>query len=219
MFRYVNTVSGETIAVGPLSLLNDQLAAQRTAEGAIRAAALAADTSIKARADAVAAREIAQTNREIKSFADAVGKLSARFDAIVKARADAEERARVKAVQGALNAAPDPDDPQARPRGQQDDLLPPASFEPSANEDRKQLAEVEEAIKENRGDQGELPAELLKDAPPQPGNYQTLDRPPKQVSQPIAVSLTSADGLGRDDFVCGRDFRKWKRRQRSRSWK
>ena len=176
---------------------------------------MAADTSIKARADAVAAREIAQTNREIRAFADSVAKVNARLEALAKARADAEAERKAKAIQDALDAAPDPDDPQARPRGQQDDLLPPSSFEPSQHEDKRQLAEVEEAIEKNRDDQGELPAALLKGAPPQPGNYQTLDKPPK----PIAVSLTSADGLSRDDFVCGRDFRKWKRQQKARSWK
>jgi hypothetical protein len=150
-FKYV-APDGSIIATGPLELLNSQLAAHKTAEGAIRAAALAADTSIKARNDAVAAREVAQTNREIRAFADGVARVSARLDALAKAMADAEEQARAKAIRDALDAAPDPDDPQGRPRARQDDLLPPASFEPSANEDRKQLAEVEEAIKENRDD-------------------------------------------------------------------
>jgi hypothetical protein len=218
MFRYVSP-TGEVIATGSLDFLNRQLEVHRTAEGAIKAAALAADTSIKARNDAVAAREVAQTNREIRSFANSVAKVGARLDALEKARADAEEQAKAKAIRDALNAAPDPDDPQGRPRGQQDDLLPPSSFGPSQNEDKRQLAEVEEAIEKNRDDQGDLPVELLKHAPPQPGNYQTLDRPPRQIPQPIAVSLASADGLGREDFVCGRDFRKWKRQQQSRSWK
>jgi hypothetical protein len=67
-FRYVNTVTGETIATGPLSLLNDQLAAQRTAEGAIRAAALAADESHRARADSLDRREAALKAREHVGF-------------------------------------------------------------------------------------------------------------------------------------------------------
>jgi hypothetical protein len=89
-FRYISP-TGEVIATGSLDFLNRQLEAHRTSEGAIRAAALAADTSIKARNDAVAAREIAQTNREIRSFADAVGRLNARLDALEKAKAAAEE--------------------------------------------------------------------------------------------------------------------------------
>jgi hypothetical protein len=215
MFRYVNTVTGETIATGPLSLLNDQLAAQRTAEGAIRAAALAADTRIRVRADALAeerkefeaerdAWERKVQSDKIKAFVDAVAAIASRFDALEQARQDAE-----------LKRLPDPDACA--------DFLPQATIPPSADRHREQereLAQVEEAIEKDDAlelhheDQGDLPSSLLAKAPSQPGNYLNIkhERNERQVPQPIAVSLNSAPS--RSDFTCRRDFKAWRRQQR-----
>jgi hypothetical protein len=92
-FRYINSKTGETIATGPLSLLNDQLAAQRTAEGAIKAAALAADRSHRARADALDQRERQIDERERQAFADGVARLTAGISDIAR-RMDEFERRR-----------------------------------------------------------------------------------------------------------------------------
>jgi hypothetical protein len=58
------------------------------------------------------------------------------------------------------------------------DYLPPAVLEAPAEEDRKQLMEVEEAIDEkddalellHHEDRGDLPSSLLAKAPSQPGS-------------------------------------------------
>jgi hypothetical protein len=43
-------------------------------------------------------------------------------------------------------------------------------------------------------DQGDLPEELLKDAPPKTGDYPTLEEPPElQVPQPVSVSLNKEE--------------------------
>jgi hypothetical protein len=103
-FKYV-APDGSIIATGSLDFLNKQLEAHKTAEGAIRAAALAADTRIRARADALAAREAAQTNREIRAFADSVAKLDARLGALEKAKADAEEASKQERLADEIAAA------------------------------------------------------------------------------------------------------------------
>jgi hypothetical protein len=218
MFRFIGP-DGSEIANGPLSLLDEALRARSTAEGAIAAAARAAGqmARIQARSDALDLKERDLEQREdacraiqadaIRRFCDSVVGLKHRLDRIEQQR-----------IADAFAALPDPDDPQGRSKDQQRaeaDNLPPSPLPPPHGDEQ----EVETVLERERGDQGDLPAELLKNAPPPPGNYQTLDRPLKQVPQPIAVSLTSADGLGRDDFVCGRDFRKWKRQQNARRWK
>jgi hypothetical protein len=216
-FRFIGP-DGAEIANGPLSLLDEALRARSTAEGAIAAAARAAGqmARIEARSDALDRKERDLERREdacraiqsdaIRRFADGVLELRHRLDRIERQR-----------IADALRDLPDSDDPEGRSENQrlaEADYLSPAPLPPPHGDEQ----EVETVLERERGDQGDLAAELLKNAPPQPGNYQTLDEPPKQVSQPIAVSLTSADGLGRDDFVCGRDLRKWKRQQ-SRRWK
>jgi hypothetical protein len=86
-FRHI-APDGSEIATGRLDFLNKQLEAHRTAEGAIRAAALAADARHRARADELQAREDAVAARELALKADAFIKLtdglrslSARMDA------------------------------------------------------------------------------------------------------------------------------------------
>jgi hypothetical protein len=52
--------------------------------------------------------------------------------------------------------------------------------------------DLEEVIE----DQGDLPEELARKAPPGTGNYPTLEQPPRpQVNQPISVSLSAATPL------------------------
>jgi hypothetical protein len=112
-FRYVGP-DGKTIATGPLSLLNDQLAAQRTAEGAIRAAALTVDESHRARADALDQRERAIQAREDAAMAAKLQALKDEFfakaDALVRRMDAAEQRqlaAEFKAADEALAALTD----------------------------------------------------------------------------------------------------------------
>jgi hypothetical protein len=104
----------------------------------------------------------------------------------------------------ALNKMPDADDPEGRsPEQQQQDDLE-AVIGPSARD--KEMAEVEEAIKTERDDQnpGDLPRELLKGAPPQPGDYLTLGEPERQVPQLVALS---------DAALPRRVMKRWEKRK------
>jgi hypothetical protein len=84
---------------------------------------------------------------------------------------------------------------------QQDDWE--AVIEPSARD--KEMAEVEEAIKTERGDQnpGDLPRELRKSAPVQPGNYLMLGEPERQPQ--LAASS--------DAVMPGRVMKRWEKRK------
>jgi hypothetical protein len=81
-------------------------------------------------------------------------------------------------------------------------------IEPSAERHRereRELAEAEEVIKTGRGDQnpGDLPRELMKGAPAQPGDYLTLGEPERQMPQLSALS----------DAVPGRIMKRWEKRK------
>jgi hypothetical protein len=95
-FKYV-APDGTVIATGSLEFLNKQLAAHKTAEGAIRAAALAADTRFQARADALAqeraefeaekkAHDAAVMAGQIRRFVDGVAEAGRRLDAFQRAQ-------------------------------------------------------------------------------------------------------------------------------------
>jgi hypothetical protein len=157
VFHYSNRRTGEVIAVGPLDLLNDRLAAHRTAEAAITLSRIEADLNARARADALQVREDAVEAREqiqfadqVKSFADAVDRLSARVDR--------EEQRRLQAK---LDAMPDFDDP----RSHSDNLQAPLPPSEPAHEERlaamsaeKPLPDAQDAL--DRGDEeGGVPAE------------------------------------------------------------
>jgi hypothetical protein len=208
MFRFVGP-DGVEIANGPLSLLDEALRARSTAEGAIAAAARAAGqmARIQARSDALDLKERDLEAREdacraiqadaVRRFCDSVLELSHRFDAF-------EQRS----IQAKLDALPDPD----RPADDGDlEMKPPRDEDP-----------LEDALA-FKGDQGDLPEELLAKAPPPLGSFVPGVDPedPRSSSGKILapapeVSLSSdrADGISRADFTCGRDYRRAKRQAR-----
>jgi hypothetical protein len=115
-FKYV-APDGTVIATGPLDLLNRQLEAHRTAEGAIQAAALAANTRIQSRADALDRREAAITAREqkaaaaaMKAFCDGVAAISRRLDALEEAKEQQRLAEEIRQADEALKALQDEGD-------------------------------------------------------------------------------------------------------------
>jgi hypothetical protein len=223
MFTY-RSPTGEVIATGPLSLLDEAVRARRTAEGAIAASAKAGGqmARIQARSDAIDRKERELEQREdacramqadsIRRFCDSVLEL--------KHRVDAFER---RKVADALRDLPDRDHPQGLSQSQQDDLE--AVIEPSAERHREreqELAEAEEAIRSERDDagQGDLPNELEAGAPAPPGIYFDPDpgRPREGTEPriPAAVSLNAADdALDRSQFLSRAAWKAAKRQHRA----
>jgi hypothetical protein len=181
-FRYVNTKTGETIATGPLSLLNDQLAAQRTAEGAIRAAALVADQSHRARADAldrreraIQAREDATTKADLCKLADGIARIRARMDAYEKHRADASLAEEIRQADAALAALSDHGDLEIKEA--------PELRDAEEVEARGGNSDVESAIEADADDlDGGAPV-----APNPPSSYTTMP------SEPLGALNDAAD--------------------------
>jgi hypothetical protein len=131
----------------------------------------------------LAAQELQQSEARataVQMIADMVDNLSARMDGFEKARSLAAKRAEAerkeaarRKVQHYLDQLPDPDEPSQYPAP----LLTP---DPRAQ------------------DQGDLPNELLKGAPPPLGTEPEPDpaelggpKDPHQVPQPISISLNS----------------------------
>jgi hypothetical protein len=132
--------AGNVIAHGDMAAVTEPILdsnSRRVAEALVRDARAAAGriAQIDRRADSVAERETEVAAREDAIFADGVLQLSHKIEDIAR-RMDALERARDGAT---LDALPDPDDPENRPRLQQDDLLPPAMHEAPHAQDRQQL--------------------------------------------------------------------------------
>jgi hypothetical protein len=197
-FEYRNRATGEVIAVGPLSFLESELHARKSAEGAIRAAALAASrlAADTARADALDARQRDLEAREdaaVRFVADALDRLQRDALKLVH-RVDEFERRRVRAE---IDSLPDP---EAAGVGDLQTILPPPE-----DEDREHL---ESMLSKERGDAdaeepaGELPAPMLMEVPAQIG---AVLKPPEERA---------------DSFVCRRDRkaarRAWIREQRQR---
>jgi hypothetical protein len=203
---------GSIIARGSLSALMErvnQSVPRMSAEQAIAAAAKAIhrEADDKVRADALQERELAVKAREDAIFADNVRKFVDGVAEVARRLVSLEQ----KRNQAILDNLPDPDACA--------DFLPQAPIEPSADKDREML-EAQEAIEKNDGelelrhhtDQGDLPAELLKGAPAQSGNYPTLENQPYegQVPQMPFVSLNKADS----GYVCRRDAKAARKRLR-----
>jgi hypothetical protein len=133
---------GEEILHGSFSELMTMIPGSTprlTAEQAIARANImrAREQLLAIRVDAIEQREHMVTEREQKALADGIRKFVDKV-AEVGRRLDSLEEQRNRA---ALAALPDPD--------ACNDFLPQAPIEPSAEEDRKQLMEVEEAISED----------------------------------------------------------------------
>jgi hypothetical protein len=155
-------------------------------------------------ADEQLAEAKAIQSEAIRRFAGDVLKIRHQFDAI-------EQRQ----LQARLDALPDPDSPHA------DNFQ--AVLEAPGPEDRERLEAME--AEEERDDQGALPPDLKEAAPT--GNFanpEPIDDPvtgSPSVSQPTVVSLTSADSTAvhDDGYVCRRDRRAARKRQRLQSKK
>jgi hypothetical protein len=147
-FKYRNPATGEIIARGPLSLLGESLRAHATAEGAIKAAALAAGviTRNTARADALDQRERDLDAREDAAHAIIANEVARLQDAALKLvhRMDSYERALVRKE---IDAAPDPESPEA------DNLE--AALPVPEHRDREELSAI---LARNRDDEAQEPA-------------------------------------------------------------
>jgi hypothetical protein len=167
-------------------------ALKTVADANIRADAVIAHER-KVRAQADAARSI--MSDAIHRFAGDVLKLSHRFDQFEQRR-----------IADALRDLPDADHPEGLSKAAQDDLEAICEAPgPKHREREQELAEAEDVI----GDQnpGDLPRELLKGVPAQPGNYLTLGEPERQVPQLAAVG----------DAAPGRIMKRWEKRKRRKS--
>jgi hypothetical protein len=208
------------IAVGPLSMAMEYLPQshardKREQQAAdLEARALLTVAVVNSRADAVIERE-----RKVKAQADAAQAIMSdaihRFADRVLELSHRLDRIERQQIADALAGLPDRDDPQGRSATEQlvaTDYLPPSPLPPPHGDDR----EVETVLERERGDQGDLPTKLQRNAPAPPGNYAFhLDEPPRQVTQPTAISLTSCDALDRGNFLTRRDWKAAKRRNRA----
>jgi hypothetical protein len=150
------------------------------------------------RADAAAASALqarAQASA-VRAFCDSVIQLQHRLDTFerkldARKRKEAKERKarEAKAIADRLASLPDADD--AASYGD-----PLTTHGPSHPFDKEQLHAINMGTSKDDADddnQGDLPEDLTRSVPPTSGKYAypCLDDPPRQVSQPIAVSLNS----------------------------
>jgi hypothetical protein len=167
----------DAIAHGPMSAVMQHVLSSRA-----RAEALA----LVKRADAAAEEERRRAQREqqifsegIRAIADGIGQLSRRLDEIERSR-DARRR---------LDAASEATKQMLELPKDAADLDLSADDTPAPSGELRPL-EAPTAHQPETDDQGALPRQLERGAPPQTGNYPTLeDLPRKQVPQPVAISL------------------------------
>jgi hypothetical protein len=167
---------GAVIAQGSLSAVTQPILSSRSRADA--------EALIKRAADATEEeRERKQREQEIfdegaRALHDGVLKLSHRLDALEQSRD----------VRRKLDAASEATEqmlrlPKDRP------TLDFADTTPSPSGELHALAAKDPAEHQPvTGDQGDLPRQLQRGAPPQPGNYPTLEQSPSpQVAQPVAL--------------------------------
>jgi hypothetical protein len=145
------------------------------------------------KADAAEAR-LQQTrarDASIRTLNDGITRLTHRIDAEVAHRTRRHKAAELKAaedearrIQAKLDAGPDPDDPASYGSG----LTPLPASHP---EDKRQLA-ASHMGSDAENAEGDLPEDLLRTVPAPAGEF-AYEHPPRQVSQPILVSLNMAD--------------------------
>ena len=173
-----NKVPAGAIAHGPLNVITERVLSSKA-----RTEALA----LVARADEAAEQEREREQREqeilsdgIRAFTDGIADLSRRLDALVQSR-DARRKldAASEATKEMLELPKDP--PEL-------DLSPADTVPAPSGELRPQQAKDPKEHQPEADDQGALPRELERGAPPETGNYPTLEDPqPPQVPQPIAL--------------------------------
>jgi hypothetical protein len=142
------------------------------------------------RADAAQAQAAQARARDasIRTLTDGITRLTHRIDAEVARRARRRKAAELKTaedearrIQAKLDAGPDPDDPASYGSG----LTPLPASHP---EDKRQLA----TSHMGSDAEGDLPEDLLNTVPAPAGEF-AYKHPPRQVAQPISVSLNTAD--------------------------
>jgi hypothetical protein len=172
--------TGKIIASGSMSAVTEPILdsqSRAAAQQLVRDAALAEEKIAEQQEHEQALRE-----RQVAAFCADVDRVARRLDVIeaqreeAQARADEEEAERIRKE---MDSWPDPDDPALYTPG--GELHTVAPSDPGT------------------ADQGALPAELRKGAPPESGNYPTpdpseLENPetPAQRS-PVGVSMMSED--------------------------
>jgi hypothetical protein len=161
---------GDVIAHGSLAAVTERVLSSQARSDAL---------DLLARADAAAEEEHEREQRErvlladgIRALADSMAKLSRRIDAIERSR-DARRQLDAASAATAKMLALPKEDETYEPGGELHTVGPedPEKHRPAA-------------------DQGALPPELLKEAPPELGTEPTIEDPPRpQQPQPVAVSL------------------------------
>jgi hypothetical protein len=108
----------------------------------------------------------------VRAFCDGVARLSHRLDALELKHADqkrreAEAKAQreAQAVADYIDSLPDPDNPASYGED------PLTVHGPSAPEDEQQLRAITEGGKDDADNEGDLPEDLLRSVPADPGNY------------------------------------------------
>jgi hypothetical protein len=159
---------------GPLDVITERVLGSRARADALDLVARAADAAEQEREREQ--QEQAVLAEGVKAIADGIAQLSRRLDAIEQSQiARHKLDAASEATQQLLALPKDvPADTMATPSpsGELHDLPPehPAKHQPAP------------------ADQGDLPRALERGAPPETGNYPTLEDPSReQVSQPIAL--------------------------------
>jgi hypothetical protein len=157
------------IATGPMSIITENVLGSRAraeAEALVKRAADAAEQE-REREE----REQELTANAIREIADGIKRLGQRIDAIEQSRDDRRKLdAASEATEEMLQLPKDAPDPEAP----SDTLAPPA---PTG--ELHPLAAKDPAEHEPVADQGNLPPELERGAPPDPGNYPELKDPPR----------------------------------------
>jgi hypothetical protein len=144
---------------------------------------------MKADAAEAEATQARARDASIRTLNDSITRLTRRLDALEirhadKRRRDAEAKrqAEEKAIADRLARMPDADDPASYGED------PLTIHGPSAPEDEEQLRAITSGDADNQGD---LPEQLLKDVPADPGKF-AYEHPPRQIAQPVSVSLNEA---------------------------
>jgi hypothetical protein len=175
--------TGKVIASGSMSAVTEPILDSKSRAAAhqlLRDAAQAQDLIEQQQEQAEELRA-----RQVSAFCDGINRLTKRLDALeaqreaAQVKADEEEAERIRKE---MDFWPDPDDPAIYgPGGELHMLSAEPGTDPSA------------------ADQGALPAELRKGAPPESGNYPEPDPSklayPESPTQraPVAVSMMSED--------------------------
>jgi hypothetical protein len=180
---------GDLIARGSMSALTERVLDSRARAHAI--------SLLEDAAKAVGLLEAQQDHeqqlrqRQVRAFVDGVAAIGRRLDAVEQRHAERARQAaadEARAIQQQIDSWPDPDSadpfPHHSPGGELHALEPPNLG------DKQQLAAAR--------DQGDLPRELLKGAPPLTGNYPEPDpdklaHPQDPPAQPVAISLNTED--------------------------